>query len=158
MKVLKQLLKEVGGKILWRTEVFGQVVCTQDIDEVLGIWYPSHQAFLNLMTAPSSAKNMKLRDEAVAKADLPRCKDYAQSWQKLVSSTKSHPTKSFYKPTTIHLHPTGSLLNRWAVPATIIWINSFRWLSQPCAGLLRWLSQPASISYSGSQQCFFCPC
>ena len=37
MKVLEQLLKEVGGKILWRTEVFGQVVGTQDIDEVLGI-------------------------------------------------------------------------------------------------------------------------
>ena len=42
MKVLEQLLKEVGGKILWRTEVFGQVVGTQDIDVVLGIWYPSH--------------------------------------------------------------------------------------------------------------------
>ena len=79
MKVLEQLLKEVGGKILWKTEVFGQVVGTQVIDEVLGIWYPSHQAFLNLMTAPSSAKNMKLRDEAVAKADLHRCEDYTQS-------------------------------------------------------------------------------
>ena len=79
MKVLEQLLKEVGGKILCRTEVFGQVVGTQDIDEVLGSWYPSHQAFLNLMTAPSSAKNMKLRDEAVAKADLHRCEDYTQS-------------------------------------------------------------------------------
>ena len=45
MKVLEQLLKEVGGKILWKTEVFGQVVGTQDIDEVLGIWYPSHKHF-----------------------------------------------------------------------------------------------------------------
>ena len=79
MEILEQLLKEVGGKILWRTEVFGQVVGTQDIDEVLGIWYPSHQTFMNLMTAPSSAKNMKLRDEAVAKADLHRCEDYTQS-------------------------------------------------------------------------------
>ena len=35
------------------------------------------------MKAPSSAKNMKLRDEAVAKADLQRCEDYTQSWQKL---------------------------------------------------------------------------
>jgi uncharacterized protein (DUF1330 family) len=79
MEVLGQLLKEVDGKILWRTEVFGQVVGNQDIDEVLGIWYPSYQAFLNLMTAPSSAKNMKLRDEAVAKADLHRCEDYTKS-------------------------------------------------------------------------------
>ena len=31
------------------------VVGTQNIHEALGIWYPSHQAFLDLMTAPSSA-------------------------------------------------------------------------------------------------------
>ena len=73
MTVLDQLLTEVGGRILWRTTVHGTVVGTQNIHEALGIWYPSHQAFLDLMTAPSSPKNMKLRRRTVAHADLHRC-------------------------------------------------------------------------------------
>ena len=73
MTVLDQLLTEVGGRILWRTTVHGTVVGTQNIHEALGIWYPSHQAFLDLMTAPSSSQNMKLRSQTVAHADLHRC-------------------------------------------------------------------------------------
>jgi uncharacterized protein (DUF1330 family) len=73
MKVLDTLLSQVGGKVLWRTTVYGQVVGAQDIDEALGIWYPSHQAFLNLMSAPASAENMRLRADAVERADLHRC-------------------------------------------------------------------------------------
>ena len=64
--------------LLWRTHVHGVVVGEQKINEALGIWYPSHAAFLNLMTAPSSSKNMKLRDAAVEHADLHRCEDYAK--------------------------------------------------------------------------------
>mgnify|MGYP001567398332 FL=1 len=78
MGVLDQLLSEVGGKILWRTHVHGVVVGQQEINEALGIWYPSHSAFLNLMTAPSSEKNMKLRTAAVEHADLHRCEDYTK--------------------------------------------------------------------------------
>ena len=73
MSVLDQLLIEVGGRILWRTTVHGTVVGTQNIHETLGIWYPSHQAFLDLMTAPSSSQNMELRRRTVAHADLHRC-------------------------------------------------------------------------------------
>ena len=76
MTVLDQLLIEVGGRILWRTKVRGTVVGTQNIHEALGIWYPSHQAFLDLMTAPSSARNMELRSKTVANADLHRCDTY----------------------------------------------------------------------------------
>ena len=76
MTVLAQLLIEVGGRILWRTKVRGTVVGTQNIHEALGIWYPSHQAFLDLMTAPSSARNMELRSKTVAHADLHRCDTY----------------------------------------------------------------------------------
>ncbi|MBI1394648.1 MAG: hypothetical protein GC151_01620 [Betaproteobacteria bacterium] len=76
MAVLDTLLAQVGGKILWRTEVLGHVVGRQDIDEALGIWYPSHQAFLDLMTAPASSENMRLRSLAVAHADLHRCAAY----------------------------------------------------------------------------------
>ena len=74
--VLATLLTQVTGRILWRTRVLGQVVGDQDIDEALGIWYPTSQAFLNLMTAPASGENMRLRALAVAHADLHRCDAY----------------------------------------------------------------------------------
>lgn len=76
MAVLDELLSQVGGRILWRTSVLGHVVGNQDIDEALGIWYPSHRAFLNLMRAPASGENMRLRALAVERADLHRCKAY----------------------------------------------------------------------------------
>ena len=76
MEILNILLAEVGGKVLWQTEASATLIGNQKIHEALGIWYPSHQAFLNLMTAPSSEKNMKLRSSAVKKADLHKCGDY----------------------------------------------------------------------------------
>jgi len=81
MAVLSALLLQVGGKVLWRSAVQGHVVGNQDVDEALGIWYPSHQAFLDLMTAPASGENMRLRALAVALADLHRCSasEHAQS-------------------------------------------------------------------------------
>ena len=76
MAALSTLLTQVGGRVLWRTSVLGQVVGNQDIDEALGVWYPSHQAFLNLMSAPASSENMRLRALAVEHADLHRCQAY----------------------------------------------------------------------------------
>ena len=73
MSALDSLLAEVGGRILWRTPVLGQVVGSQDIDEAIGIWYPSHQSFLNLISAPTSGENMRLRTLAIEHADLHRC-------------------------------------------------------------------------------------
>ena len=78
MGILEKLLIEVGGKVLWRTNVQGQVVGSQTIDEALGIWYPSHKSFLNLMSARSSQENMRLRNLAVAHADLHKCEDYTK--------------------------------------------------------------------------------
>ena len=76
MRSINKLVGEVEGKILWQTPVNGQVVGAQDIDEVLGVWYPSHQAFLNIRTSPTSAKNMELRDRAVQNANLHWCDAY----------------------------------------------------------------------------------
>ena len=76
MEILNILLAEVGGKILWQAEASATLIGNQKIHEALGIWYPSHQAFLDLMTAPSSEENMKLRSLAVKKADLHKCSDY----------------------------------------------------------------------------------
>jgi uncharacterized protein (DUF1330 family) len=70
------IVEEVGGKILWRTSVHGHVVGDQIIHEALGIWYPTHQAFLDLATAPSSDENMRLRSLAVEEANLHRCDAY----------------------------------------------------------------------------------
>jgi hypothetical protein len=64
------------SEILWRTVVLGHVVGNQDVDEALGVWYPSHQAFLNLMSAPASSENMRLRVLAVEHRDLHRCQVY----------------------------------------------------------------------------------
>lgn len=76
MQVLNQLLAEVGGKVLWQSPSQANVIGEQIIHEALGIWYPSHAAFMNLMTAPSSERNMSLRARAVAQADLHRLADY----------------------------------------------------------------------------------
>ena len=76
MQSISRLVSEVEGKILWRTPVKGQVVGSQDIDEVLGVWYPSHEAFLNIRNSPSSARNMELRDRAVESANLHWCDPY----------------------------------------------------------------------------------
>ena len=76
MEILNILVAEVGGKILWQTEVLATLIGNQKIHEAIGIWYPSHQAFLDLLTAPSAEKNMKLRSSAVKKADLHKCGDY----------------------------------------------------------------------------------
>ena len=76
MEILNILVNEVGGKIIWQTEASATLTGNQKIHEALGIWYASHQAFLDLMTIPSSEKNMKLRRLAVKKADLHKCGDY----------------------------------------------------------------------------------
>jgi hypothetical protein len=72
MAVPAALLLQVDGKVLWRSPMLGHVVGNQDVDEALGIWPPSHHAFLDLMTAPASGENMRLRALALARADLNR--------------------------------------------------------------------------------------
>ena len=73
MEILNTLLEQVGAKILWRTRVQNQIVGDQPMHEILGIWYPSHQSFMDLMTAPASEENMRLRALAVAYANVYRC-------------------------------------------------------------------------------------
>ena len=74
--IMAKLVAETGGKILWRTSVHGHVVGYQVIHEALGVWYPTHQAFLDLATAPSSDENMCLRSIVVEEANLHRCDAY----------------------------------------------------------------------------------
>lgn len=73
MRVLDALLPKVGGKMLWRSAVLGQAAGQQDIDEILAVWYPSHQAFLGMPQVPGAAENYDLRRECVATATIHRC-------------------------------------------------------------------------------------
>lgn len=73
MSALLGLLPKVGGAVLWRTPVDGQAVGEQKIDEILAVWYPSCQAFLDLRSAPGADENFRLRAEAVAYAVIHRC-------------------------------------------------------------------------------------
>jgi hypothetical protein len=70
---LEQFLPVVGGRLLWRTPVFGQAVGEQRLDEILAAWYPSHQAFLDLAGAPGGEENYRLRGLCVEYAVIHRC-------------------------------------------------------------------------------------
>lgn len=72
MSVLEEFLPIVGAKVLWRHNVLGQPIGDQKLDEVLAAWYPSHQAFLDLFTAPGSDENFRLRGLAVEYAVIHR--------------------------------------------------------------------------------------
>ena len=70
---LEKFLPVVGGRILWRTPVYGQAVGEQRLDEILAAWYPSHQAFLDLASAPGGEENYRLRGLCVEYAVIHRC-------------------------------------------------------------------------------------
>ncbi|MFT4582359.1 MAG: hypothetical protein ACI915_004664 [Gammaproteobacteria bacterium] len=76
MAILHSTVEKVGGKVLWRTRVEGQAIgCDHDkIHEVLAIWYPSHQSFLELAKADGAAEMLARRKNCVANAVIHRCK------------------------------------------------------------------------------------
>ena len=74
MKALDSLLELVGGKILWRIQLYWQPMGAQPLDEILGIWYSSHKAFLALRDqGNASEENFRLRSRVVEHADIYRC-------------------------------------------------------------------------------------
>ncbi|RZO70621.1 MAG: hypothetical protein EVA67_07010 [OM182 bacterium] len=80
MAKLDQLLSEAGGKVLWRVPVEGSLLGGIALHEVIAIYYPSHQAFLNMRTLPSSDENFRLRELAVDRAQLHRCTELPGEW------------------------------------------------------------------------------
>ncbi|MFT5176862.1 MAG: hypothetical protein ACI8W7_005062 [Gammaproteobacteria bacterium] len=73
MDALKVLLPELGARMLWRSHVRGQITGVQAVDEVLAIWYPSHQAFIDMPQASGASRNYDLRERAVEYAVIHRC-------------------------------------------------------------------------------------
>ena len=72
MSVLEGFLPVVGAKILWRHPVLGQATGDQKLHEILAAWYPTHQSFLDLPTAPGAEENFRLRGLAVERAVIHR--------------------------------------------------------------------------------------
>ena len=70
------ILREVEGKILWRSPVHGQPVGKQNVDEILAIWYPSHQAFVKIKDAPSSARFAEAKNKVFKPAIIQRSDPY----------------------------------------------------------------------------------
>ena len=70
---IEEAVGRVGGKLLWRTPVSGQPVgCEHDgVDEILAVWYPSHNAFLSLRT--QNEELFRLRGLCVANSVIHRC-------------------------------------------------------------------------------------
>ncbi|MDE0721259.1 MAG: hypothetical protein OSB75_12005 [Dehalococcoidia bacterium] len=63
-----------GSKVLWRTPVYGQPIGIQQVDEILGIWYPSHKAFLSVRShGKASEENFRLRNLVVENSVVHRC-------------------------------------------------------------------------------------
>jgi hypothetical protein len=61
MAALAKLLPEVGAEVLWRHKVSGQIAGSDEVHEVLALWYPSHLAFTELRNAPGASENFELR-------------------------------------------------------------------------------------------------
>ena len=75
MRALNILLKQVVGKILWQIPVFGQPFGNQNVDEIIGAWYPTHKSFLSLKSQSGSEENFKLRGLCLHSAVIHRCPD-----------------------------------------------------------------------------------
>ena len=53
--VNKKMIDGVKGKILWTLPVEGQILVNghlEPLDEILAYWYPSSQAFLDMISSP----------------------------------------------------------------------------------------------------------
>lgn len=75
IKALDVLLEQhLESKVLWRMPVYGTPLGAQPLDEISGIWYPSHKAFLALRgQGKASEENFRLRNLAVENAVVHRC-------------------------------------------------------------------------------------
>ncbi|MCH2579012.1 MAG: hypothetical protein MK003_11735 [Pseudomonadales bacterium] len=80
-----------GSKVLWRTPVYGQPIGTQPVDEILGIWYPSHKAFLAVRShGKASEENFRLRNLVVENSVVHRCPEDGIPKPRSVKTQKSN--------------------------------------------------------------------
>jgi hypothetical protein len=74
-EVAVRVLERVGGRVLWHSQVEDTIVGGdgEAYDEVLAVWYPSAQAFLELATDAEIAQVRADRIEGLERATLLRC-------------------------------------------------------------------------------------
>lgn len=72
MRDLAEAVGHVGGAVLWQSPVNDQVIgCDhENYDELLAVWYPSAEAFLQLPTADGAAAMFEGRKQCVAHATI----------------------------------------------------------------------------------------
>lgn len=71
MDAITRSVEAIGGSVLWRVEVQGSVVGSFDgFHEVLAVWYPNHQAFLDLPNAKGAKEMFRYRRTCVEEAHI----------------------------------------------------------------------------------------
>lgn len=75
-EVNKKMIDGVAGRIIWTLPIEGQILINghlEKLDEILAYWYPSHQAFLDLVNVPDREENFEIRKELIDYAVIHRC-------------------------------------------------------------------------------------
>ena len=75
-RVNKQMLDASDGKLLCVLPVRGKRLSngvSEDIDEVIAFWYPTHQSFLNMTKLDLYQRNGELRNQIIDWAAVYRC-------------------------------------------------------------------------------------
>ena len=75
-RVNKQMLDASDGKLLCVLPVRGKRLSngvSEDLDEVIAFWYPTHQSFLNMTKLDLFQRNGELRNQIIDWAAVYRC-------------------------------------------------------------------------------------
>ena len=75
-RVNKQMLEASEGKLLCVLPVRGKRLSngvSEDLDEVIAFWYPTHQSFLNMTKLDLFQRNGELRNQIIDWAAVYRC-------------------------------------------------------------------------------------
>ena len=75
-RVNKQMLDASEGKLLFVLPIRGKRLSngvSEDLDEVIAFWYPTHQAFLNMTKIDLFQRNGELRNQIIDWAAVYRC-------------------------------------------------------------------------------------
>jgi uncharacterized protein (DUF1330 family) len=79
-EVAERVLERVGGRVLWHAPVDGTVVGEGEerFDDVIAVWYPTAEAFLQLATDPEILAARQHRLDGLERAALLRCAGAAE--------------------------------------------------------------------------------
>ena len=75
-EINSEMIGNVGGKIIWSLPVEGYILSngpSEELDEILAYWYPSHTCFLEMRDSEFAKQNFELRHELVEYAIVHRC-------------------------------------------------------------------------------------